>query len=239
MNEFFYQKYLKYKMKYLKHSGGTNNNENCKGLSIENPNNCSTKSNCKIARGPKRAFCRKKNNVKKKTTIKIDKSKLRLLNVKEPWATAIISGFKDVENRGYPLPLKNPSDSHVLILASGSKPTKNDLETLRKKLGESGVSNEIINHMITMKYPRKAIVGIAKFKGSTWNQSKSIWYNGNSDPSSKSGKNYAWEIDTVIKFNEPINDVEGHLSLRYYNKLSNNEQIRLNRELKKHGIKFL
>lgn len=53
----------------------------------------------------------------------------RILNVREPWAHALIHGDKDLENRPNHLNLALPA--WVLILSSKSKPTKKELEKLR------------------------------------------------------------------------------------------------------------
>ena len=34
----------------------------CKGKSVKNPNRCKKMRGCKVAKGPKRTFCRKKRN---------------------------------------------------------------------------------------------------------------------------------------------------------------------------------
>ena len=52
-------------------------------------------------------------------------SNIKLLNVKQPWAWALVNGFKTVENRS-----KDISSDHrfvwTAIVASKSKPTRKD-----------------------------------------------------------------------------------------------------------------
>jgi hypothetical protein len=42
----------------------------CKGKSVKTPNRCKKISGCKVAKGTKRTFCRKKKNTKKATSVK-------------------------------------------------------------------------------------------------------------------------------------------------------------------------
>jgi hypothetical protein len=50
----------------------------CLRKSVKNPNRCSKVKGCKVAKGPKRSFCRKSHNkTKRKTAKKAPKKKRR------------------------------------------------------------------------------------------------------------------------------------------------------------------
>lgn len=52
-------------------------NSLCKGKSVKNPNKCKKIASCKVAKGTKRTFCRKKHN-KTKSAKKSAKSPIKL-----------------------------------------------------------------------------------------------------------------------------------------------------------------
>jgi hypothetical protein len=56
----------------------------CKGKSVKNPNRCKKISGCKVAKGTKRTFCRKKHNKSKKAkTMKKSQKKRKTMRRSE------------------------------------------------------------------------------------------------------------------------------------------------------------
>lgn len=47
----------------------------CKGKQVQKPNKCVKVSGCKVAKGTKRTFCRKKHNVRKNAAAKTQKKR--------------------------------------------------------------------------------------------------------------------------------------------------------------------
>ena len=135
----------------------------------------------------------------------------RVLNVKQPWATALIKGIKNVENRPNSLKMDH-FPGWVAILASGSQPTKCELENLTTRMLSSGQEKRL-GELPTRprEYPMKYIVGVLRFERSYTHEEMavrppSVWYNGAPD--------IGWVVDTAIEFAHPIGPVEGSLSLR-------------------------
>jgi hypothetical protein len=126
----------------------------------------------------------------------------RVMNVKEPWAHALIYGDKDVENR--PNHLKIPLPAWVLILSSKSIPTKKDME----KFHSFGASSPD-------KFAAQEIIGAVRFDDSVTNH-PSKWYSGP----------YAWVVGARIAFPDPIRNVKGSQSqLRYLSKMREKDRI--------------
>ena len=67
----------------------------------------------------------------------LDTPDFRVLNVRQPWATALAKGIKDVENRPNVLKMDH-LPGWVAILASGSRPTRRDLDTFDARIAASG-----------------------------------------------------------------------------------------------------
>ena len=126
----------------------------------------------------------------------------RVMNVKEPWAHALIFGDKDIENR--PNQLKIPLPAWVLILSSKSIPTKKDLEKFHL-LGASEPD----------KFAAQEIIGAVLFVDSVTNH-PSKWYSGP----------YAWVVGARVAFPNPIKNVKGSQSqLRYLSKMREKDRI--------------
>lgn len=47
----------------------------CKGKQVQKPNKCVKVSGCKVAKGTKRTFCRKKHNLRKNAAAKTQKKR--------------------------------------------------------------------------------------------------------------------------------------------------------------------
>lgn len=68
----------------------------------------------------------------------------RMLNLKQPWAFAIVNGFKNVENRNYHINSKIGSLEKgiwVMIVASSNKVTHKEYDEFISLLQKSGFNN--------------------------------------------------------------------------------------------------
>jgi hypothetical protein len=117
----------------------------------------------------------------------------RLTNVKEPWAHALVSGQKDVENRKISQHLKT-LPVQVLIIASKSAPTAKDLDRFRQ-LGGSD-----------LPYSRQAIIGAVEFVASV-EHSNSAWFNAGGA---------GWVVGKWVTLPFPIENVAGNMTPMLY-----------------------
>jgi len=134
------------------------------------------------------------------------KGYMKALSIKQPWASLIIKGLKDVENRSW---LVTDLPATVLI-HTGVSMDRNDVKFLENELTEQGF--ETIN-AITMgtlpkfkDLPRSAILGYATITECTENY-PSIW----AFPGQKH-----WVVKDVFEFDKPILNVKGQLGLYNY-----------------------
>ncbi len=89
---------------------------------------------------------------------------MKAISIKQPWASLIVHGIKDIENRTWKCPQKYIGQ-RVLIHASSHIPFK-DIEQLVVDRGISCWDDEY--------YPEGAIIGSVKIVGCTVNHS-SVW----------------------------------------------------------------
>jgi len=142
---------------------------------------------------------------------------LWMLNVKPPWASALVAGVKNVENRT----IFFPEARWTLIISSG-KQTKTYAQTAEKdldtRLRQSGQAHWI-GHVPTNQYQQ--IVGLVKLKCYTFEdfvytaQRCSVWYNGNYIDDD--GNVIAWDnalfVEEAFTFADPIPYTDGKLSM--------------------------
>lgn len=142
---------------------------------------------------------------------------LWMLNVKPPWATALVYGLKDVENRTWGF----KGDRWTLIVASSKQTSQYnrsataDLNTRLEKSGQSAWK---------CKFPTdvyQAIVGLVKFRAYTFDQFTyeerrcSVWYNGDyvqNDGTILANDN-ALHVEAAFRFERPIRYTHGMLSM--------------------------
>lgn len=118
------------------------------------------------------------------------KPNTRLLNVRQPWAWALVNGYKNVENRSKHIPTTLPLPAWVLIVASKSHvPTKAEMKDLERRLG-SGV-----HYPDRKAFTRDAVVGMVRIVASQ-DSAHSVWYNGGADK--------AWVIGESQRFRYPF-----------------------------------
>lgn len=136
------------------------------------------------------------------TAAVLDVPTMMVVKVVEPWATAIVKGQKDVENRrNKSQPKLGEPGGWVLIAASKPPPTKAlmDQYTQRVKKTQPGVMRTTL---AAQPFASRAIVGIARIKdvygdGKTaaalpW---PSVWYN---------APDFAWVFSDAWQFETPV-----------------------------------
>ncbi len=131
---------------------------------------------------------------------------MKTLSVKQPWASLICAGIKDVENRSWK-PAQVPG--RILIHASSAKVPRNFLN----KIPEEMVS-EISNHVFfgnlapLNELPTSAIVGYVTVTGFEEGYVDSAWSDGPGV--------IKWKLEDAWMFDEPILNVKGKLNLFDY-----------------------
>ncbi len=127
---------------------------------------------------------------------------MKAISIRQPWATLISCGLKDIENRSWAV--KN-TPQRVLIHSS-SRPTPDSKSENMFFHWMRYIQNYqfmgILDDMET--FPTSSIVGVATIERCI-SDSKSPW----AQPESK----YHWVIKDAKMFKEPIEDVKGALNL--------------------------
>lgn len=115
---------------------------------------------------------------------------MRCLAIRQPWASLIVTGIKDIECRN----AMNPSPGLMLVAASGSKLKWEDLPRFVQetylKYQKSGVLPEYKN------LPKSAIIGYANIVKTTFGPVSSVWGRGHD------GIKYI--LDDAHEFDVPI-----------------------------------
>jgi conserved domain protein len=137
---------------------------------------------------------------------------MKTLSIQQPWASLIVAGLKDVENRTW----KTNYRGRVLIHASGKKIPKNNLYTSNPAEVIQEISNIIyMNGMPNFnELPLGTIIGyvdIVDIKDE--NYLDSVW---------AQGAPCQWIVDNAYIFDNPITDVKGKLGLWEYDIDENN-----------------
>ena len=133
----------------------------------------------------------------------------KAISVKQPWATLICTGIKDIENRTWKCP-KKYIGQRILIHASCAKMnslfdllTKDQLEATHKKLGYM--------YDFDKAFARSAIIGSVEIVDCVVNH-PSIWAEKND---SKPICN--WILANPILFAKPISNIKGKLGFWDFN----------------------
>lgn len=125
---------------------------------------------------------------------------MKTLSVRQPWASLIVSGLKDIENRTWAPNYLGP----VLIHASSAKVPKNLAD---QNIFE--VNNEIENEQLFGNFPEfedleySAIIGYVTISGDS-NDSESVW---------AMPLDHQWHLEDAYLFDDPIRGVKGKLNL--------------------------
>jgi hypothetical protein len=118
---------------------------------------------------------------------------LKVLTIKQPWATLIINGYKNIENRTWGV-----SKDRWILVHSSAKYTKVDLNTVKPEI------KKIMSKLDWKNFPVSQILGIMHVSHveKDCDIDKYIWATGT----------HCWHIDQVIKFEKPITAI-GAMSL--------------------------
>ena len=131
---------------------------------------------------------------------------MKTLSVKQPWASLIMSGLKDVENRTW---VASSVPAKILIHASSS-PDNRAIDFLNNAIDELAfeTNNAIIMGNVPefFNMPQSAILGYVTVSKCV-NDSTSKWAFPNQ---------YHWVIEDVYQFEQPILNVKGKLNLFDY-----------------------
>ena len=125
---------------------------------------------------------------------------MKTLSVRQPWASLLVSGLKDIENRTWAPNYKG----RILIHASSTKVPKNFADRTI-----FNVNNEIENEQMFGNFPEhedleySAIIGYVTVNGDG-DDSTSVW----AEP-----VEHQWHIEDAYIFDEPIRGIKGKLNL--------------------------
>ena len=124
---------------------------------------------------------------------------MKTLSIKQPWASLIVLGIKDVENRSW------STDFRGKIYIHASKvPVRGLWNNLnREQVHEALKSNKIDNYTVL---PYGAIIGTVEIVDIVKNYD-SIWAEKNQ---------YNWVLKNPVLFDKPIENVKGKLLLWDY-----------------------
>ena len=140
---------------------------------------------------------------------------MKVLSVQQPWASLIVAGIKDVENRTW-----KPKEMPGRILIHASK--KCSLRTISNEPIEW--IQEIFNEQVMGNLPDfpdmpdGAIIGYATVEAVDQDFAHSIWASGESNVEGL----YYWHLKDAFIFDEPITGVKGKLHLWEYDLDENN-----------------
>ena len=179
-----------------------------------------------------------------------DHPDLRMLNVKQPWASVIVFGGKNVENRGFAFTTKTAPNCWVLIVASASSPTAEAYKDMKERAAASVgyIADATHKHDLALKHchdeppTRQAIVGVARIVGS-WQKgddsaafapyAQSPWFNGHRHGTA----DFAWCVRDALYFDTPILGVKGSQTpLNLLNSPKNKDRERIRAELSKRTL---
>jgi hypothetical protein len=137
------------------------------------------------------------------STFNKNKKIMKAITIKQPWASLIVHGIKDIENRTWPCPRKYIGQ-RVFIHAAGSHGRKFsiDLTDAQTKAAFATIAIETMFGNM----PFGSIIGSVEIVGCSINH-PSIW--------AEKGV-YNWILANPILFNKPIENVKGKLSFWDY-----------------------
>ncbi len=128
---------------------------------------------------------------------------MKIVKVKQPWADALVTGKKNVENRTWPLSQQlestNPTPEWVLVAASKSTPTEAMMADYRSRLNRQHPGGWLTSGQGRKDYETGSIVGLVLIQGcypADRMPLQSVWYNG--------GDDLGWVVEKAWEFDDPI-----------------------------------
>lgn len=136
---------------------------------------------------------------------------MKAITIKQPWASLIVAGIKDIENRTWPTKYRGT----VLIHAGASFAFKYLVDGLNadqlQVIRESNITTypKVLIDNVVLDYPVSAIIGKVDIVGcviehpSVWAEIGFPWVD---------KPIYNWVLANPVQFDEPILNVKGKLS---------------------------
>lgn len=126
---------------------------------------------------------------------------MKVLTIKQPWATLIMQGDKRFEFRGWQTKYRGE-----LLIHAGKGIDKEAIKRLSKYLPKELPLGKILGKVTLVDCIKMS----PEFKEELLKENRDIY------TKSSFQENYGWQIDNVQVFDEPI-EAKGHLSLWEYN----------------------
>lgn len=126
---------------------------------------------------------------------------MKVLTIKQPWATLIMQGYKRFEFRSWQTKYRGD-----LLIHAGKGIDKEAIKRLGKYLPEELQTGKILGKVTLVDCIKMS----PEFKEELLKENRDIY------TKSSFQENYGWQMDNVQVFNESI-EAKGHLSLWEYN----------------------
>ena len=126
---------------------------------------------------------------------------MKVLTIKQPWATLIMQGYKRFEFRSWQTKYRGD-----LLIHAGKGIDKEAIKRLEKYLPKELLTGKILGKVTLVDCIKMS----PKFKERLLKENKDIY------AKSSFQENYGWQMDNVQVFKEPI-ETKGHLILWEYN----------------------
>ena len=126
---------------------------------------------------------------------------MKVLTIKQPWATLIMQGYKRFEFRSWQTKYRGD-----LLIHAGKGIDKEAIKRLEKYLPEELPTGKILGKVTLVDCIKMS----PEFKEELLKENRDIY------TKSSFQENYGWQVSDVEVFENPI-DVKGHLSLWEYN----------------------
>jgi len=132
---------------------------------------------------------------------------MKVKTIKQPWASLIVAGIKNIENRSQPTKYRGR-----ILIHSSAKPAGLILDLLNENQLSQLTDEQYTNVLCS---PFSAIIGSVEIVDCVVNH-PSIWaektFFDEFDPTHNEKPTYNWVLANPIKFDEPILNVKGKLS---------------------------
>ena len=126
---------------------------------------------------------------------------MKVLTIKQPWATLIMQGYKKYEFRSWKTKYRGD-----LLIHAGKAYDKEAMKRLAKYLPKSIPTGKILGKVTLVDCVKISL----EFKRILQEENKDIY------TKSSFEEKYGWKLENVEVFEEPI-EAKGHLSLWEYN----------------------
>ena len=134
---------------------------------------------------------------------------MKTLSIRQPWASLICAGIKDVENRTW----KTNHRGKLLIHSSSFKCPKNIASRLPLEMGNIFLNEDLYGNIDLTDLPSSAIIGYVDLTDCVEGEYDSIWADGES---------IKFVLENAYLFDEPITGVKGKLNIFDYDMDENN-----------------